>query len=110
MEELEGALQDAGWSLAPSDAPNVVSTAVKRIDTGVFSDIDATLDLAPLDGRFVRVYVHAVRRNVLGGRSKLPYLSKGLRDRALADVTKALASRGLIALDAPRDRDEEATD
>ncbi|MEL6616410.1 MAG: hypothetical protein AAFQ43_11775, partial [Bacteroidota bacterium] len=88
----------------------VISTEPRRIDTGIFSTVDASLDLAPLNGRFVRVYVHAVRRNVFGSRSKQPYLSRGLRQRALGDITEALAARGLVALDAPRERDEEATD
>ncbi|OZC02509.1 hypothetical protein [Rubricoccus marinus] len=109
-EELVAALREAGWAVVPPDAGNVISTDVRRIETGVFSTVEASLDLAPLNGRFVRVYVHAVRRNVFGSRSKLPYLTRGLRNRALDDVTAALANRGLVALDAPRERDEEATD
>ena len=107
---MRAALAEAGWEEAESDAPNVISTAPRRVASGVFSQVDASLDLAPLDGRFVRVYVHAVRRNVLGSRSKQPYLSPGLRQKALGPITEALASRGLVALDAPRDRDEEVTD
>jgi hypothetical protein len=104
------AAQESGWEIAEPDVDNVVSTGVRRIDTGLFSRVDASLDLAPLDGRFVRVYVHAVRHNAFGARSKQPYLSRGLRDRALREVTEALAAKGLVALDAPRERDEEATD
>ena len=107
---LLAALEEAGWSVAASDVSTVLSTDVRPISTGAFSRVEASLDLAPLNGRFVRVYVHAVRRNVLGGRSKLPYLSRGLRERALAEITASLAARGLAALDAPRERDEEATD
>ena len=104
------AATEAGWTVTESGVRSVVSTAPMRISTGVFSRVDASLDLAPLDGRYVRVYVHAVRRSVFGTRSKLPALSRSLRDRALGDLTRALAARGLTALDAPRDRDEEATD
>ena len=107
---LLDALAEAGWEIAERDAPNVISTEPRRIDSGLFSSVDATLDLAPLGDRFVRVYVHATRRNIFGGRTKQPYLSRGLRRAALAELTDALAKRGLAALDAPRDRDEEATE
>ena len=107
---LLDALGEAGWDLAERDAPGVISTESRRISTGLFSNVDATLDLARFGDRFVRVYVHAMRRNVLGGRTKQPYLSRGLRHAALAELTDALAARGLTALDAPRERDEEATE
>ena len=107
---LREALAEAGWEETEPDAPNVISTEPRRVDTSVFSHVDASLDLAPLGGGFVRVYVHAIRRNVFGSRSKMPYLSPGLRRAALEDITEALASRGLTALDAARERDEDATD
>ncbi|MEM1055459.1 MAG: hypothetical protein AAGI52_08020 [Bacteroidota bacterium] len=107
---LREALADAGWEETEPDAPNVISTLPRRIDTGVFSHVDASLDLAPISGGFVRVYVHAIRRNIFGSRSKQPFLSPGLRQAALADLTEALAARGLTALDAPRERDEDATE
>ena len=111
LEALREAATEAGWELAEADAANVVTTESRRIETGIFSRTDASLDLAPLNGRFVRVHVHAVRRNtVFASRTKQPYLSRGLRERALAHLTDALAARGLVALDAPRERDEEATD
>ena len=109
-DELRAALADAGWTEAEPDAPNVITTEPRRIDSGLFSHVDATLDLAPVGGPYVRVYVHAVRRNVFGSRSKQPYLSRGLRENALRGISDALAARGLVALDAPRERDEEATD
>lgn len=109
-ERLAAALGEAGWTLAESDAPNVLTTEPRLIDRGVFSRTEVSLDLAPLNDRFVRVYVQAVRWNVFGARSKPPYLSTGLRRRALSELTDALRSRGLVALDAPRERDEEATE
>ena len=108
--DLRAALTEAGWEEAPSGADNVITTAPREIDAGLFSTTEATLDLAPLNDRFVRVYVHAIRRNVFGSRSKQPYLSPGLRKKALGPLTEAMAGRGLIALDEPRERDEEATD
>ena len=108
--DLRAALAESGWEEVTSDVDNVLSTAPRRVDTGVFSRTDASLDLAPLNGRFVRIYVHAVRRNVFGSRTKQPFLSRGLREKALGSLTEALAARGLAALDAPRERDEEATD
>ncbi|MEM6325557.1 MAG: hypothetical protein AAF791_00430 [Bacteroidota bacterium] len=109
-QHLRDALTEAGWTETEQDAPNVISTEPRRIATGFLSRTDATLDLAPISGRFVRVYVHAIRTNVFGARSKQPYLSRGLREDALASLTEAMAARGLIALDQPRERDEDATE
>lgn len=109
-DELRAALADAGWTEAEADAPNVITTELRRIDSGLFSHVDAMLDLAPVGGPYVRVYVHAFRTNVFGARSKQPYLSPGLRRAALGDLTDALSRRGLVALDQPRERDEDATE
>ncbi len=71
---------------------------------------EAALDLVPLDGGFVRVYVRAQKRSLLGGRGKVFALDGRLRRVVLRDLTEALEAQGLVPLDAPRERDEEATD
>ena len=110
-DRLREATEVAGWTLAPSLDPAIVTTAPRRVDTGLFSRTDAALDLVPLDGGFVRVYVRAERRSlVFGGRSKVYALDGALRQSVLGSLSEALAERGLVPLGTPRDRDEDATE
>lgn len=104
---LTEAVVEAGWALVPPSAPGVVSTAPRLFDDGLTARTEAELDLVPLDGGFVRVYVRAERRALLGGRTKVYALSPELRDSILAPLSEALAAHGLTALGAPRDRDED---
>ena len=115
---LRSAAVAAGWTPVPSLAPGVVTTAARPISGGL-SRTTAALDLVPVDDRsdiggaraqFVRVVVRAEKRSFLGGRTKVYSLNGGLRQTLLAPITEALAARGLVALGAPRDRDEDATD
>lgn len=111
MADLREAVEAAGWTLTPSVDPAVVSTDVRRVGTGLFSRTDAALELVPLDGGYVRVYVRAESRSLLfGGRSKVYALDGDLRRSVLGSLSEALAERGLVPLGTPRDRDEDATD
>ncbi len=110
VEQLTEAARVAGWTVAPSLDPSIVTTQPRRVGTGVFSKTDAALDLVPLDGGFVRVYVRAERRSFLGSRSKVYALDGDLRRSVLEALSEALAERGLVPLGTPRDRDEDATD
>ena len=110
-QRLEQAALEAGWNVRPSPlSPAVVSTEERRVNEGFFSTVDAALDLVPLDGGFVRIYVRGRKRSFLGGRSKVYALSSALRREILGPVTAALAERGLVAIDAPQERDEDATE
>lgn len=109
-DRLRDAVLEAGWRLAPSMGPAVISTEARQVEEGITSSTDAALDLVSLDGGFVRIYVRAEKRSVFGGRSKVYALSPGLRDAILQPLSEALASRGLVALRTPRDRDEDATE
>lgn len=103
---LSRAVTAAGWTLAPADAPGMVTTERRAVG----GRTEAALDLVPLDGGFVRVYVRAQKRSLLGGRGKVFALDGRLRRVVLRDLTEALEAQGLVPLDAPRERDEEATD
>ena len=107
---LREAAEAAGWGLAPSLDPAVVTTAPREVATGLGSRTQAALDLVPLDGGYVRVYVRAEKRSWLGGRSKVYALDGDLRQSVLGPLSEALSERGLVPLGTPRDRDEDATD
>ncbi|WP_412068564.1 hypothetical protein [Rubrivirga sp. IMCC43871] len=107
---LREAVAAAGWTLAESLDPAIVTTASRDVGAGLTSSTSAALDLVPLDGGFIRVYVRAERRSILGGRSKVYALDGPMRQRILGPLSEALAERGLVPLGTPRDRDEDATD
>ncbi|MEM6287931.1 MAG: hypothetical protein AAF845_12310 [Bacteroidota bacterium] len=107
---LTEAATEAGWEIVPAHAAGMVSTASRPVGDGLASRTEAALDLVPLDGGFVRVYVRAERRSFLGGRSKVYALTPGLREAVLGPLTAALRERGLVVLGTPRDRDEDATE
>lgn len=107
---LQEAASDAGWALAESLDPAVVTTAPRQVASGLGSRTAAVLDLVPLDGGFVRVYVRAEKRSWLGGRTKVYALDGDLRRSVLGPLSTALSERGLVPLGTPRDRDEDATE
>lgn len=107
---LRAAVEAAGWTPAPSLAPAIVSTESREVASGLTSTTRAALDLVPLDGGFVRVYVRAESRSFLGGRSKVYALDADLRRIVLGPLSEALAASGLVPLGTPRDRDEDATE
>lgn len=108
-ERMCEAATEAGWALAPAPTATIVTTAPRQIGGGL-SPTTAVLEMIPLSGDVVRVWVRGESRGVLGGRTKLYALTPSLRERMLGELSTALSARGLRALDAPRDRDEAATD
>ncbi|MEO0557371.1 MAG: hypothetical protein AAF170_04215 [Bacteroidota bacterium] len=108
--QLVNAATEAGWTPVPAESPRIVSTASRPVGQSLLSKTTAALDLVPLDGGFVRVYVRAERHSVLGGRSKVFALTGALRESVLGPISTSLADRGLVALGTPRDRDEDATE
>jgi hypothetical protein len=108
--KLVEAVTAAGWTTVPAESSRVVSTAPRPVGQGLLSKTTAALDFVPLDGGFVRVYVRAEKRSVLGGRSKVFALDGALRQSVLGPISASLAERGLMALGTPRDRDEDATE
>jgi hypothetical protein len=107
---LRAALAEAGWEEAPADAPNVVSTVPRRVSGWGLYRVDVSLDAAPIGEHHVRVFFHPVRSSVLGGQTKLSYLSSGLRRALLPELNAAFARQGFVVLGTPRERDEETVE
>ena len=108
---LTQAATSAGWRVVAGREPAIVTTAPRRVATGLASRTEAFVELVPLSGGFVRVMIRAEKRStIFGGRSKVYALDSGLRDAVLSDLTDALRQRGLVPLGTPRDRDEDATE
>jgi hypothetical protein len=106
-ERIRAALVEAGWTPAEAVVPEAIATAPRTVsDLGLYRT-EVSIDVVPVGGRHVRVFFHPYRRYLTGGRSKVPFLSAGLRRALLPPLNEAFARRGLTALDSPRERDEE---
>lgn len=108
-ERLVEAVKASGWTVGVPQAAGIVTTEARQFSHGFFGETTAVLDLVPLDGGFVRVYVRAESKGLLGGRTKVYALNGELRQIILGPISDALAERRLVPLGTPIDRDEEAT-
>lgn len=106
-ERLRAALAAAGWTEAAPSAPNALSTEPRQLSHWGLWHVVVSLDAVPVGDRHVRVLFHPVRRYITGGRSKIPYLGRGLRRALLPDLNKALEAHGFLPIGTPRERDEE---
>jgi hypothetical protein len=104
---IRAALAEAGWEEAPPASPNVVSTEPRQLSDWGLYRVLVSLDVVPIGSRHVRVLFHPARRYVTGGRSKIPYLSSGLRQALLPELNEAFEMQGLYPIGTPRERDEE---
>ncbi len=106
---LADAVREAGWAIGPPQAPGFVTTEPRFFTHGLFGRTTAVLDLVPLNGGFIRVYVRAESKGLLGGRTKVFALNSDLRHLILGPISESLTKRRMVPLGTPKDRDEEAT-
>jgi hypothetical protein len=109
LVRIREAVREAGWVLAEPKAPNVVSAENRTIGRWGLYRIDVALDVLPVGSGYVRVIFHPYRRFFTGGRSKIQYLSAGMRRKLLPDLVDALDKQGLAMLGTPIERDREQT-
>ncbi|MEP0546221.1 MAG: hypothetical protein ABJF88_04765 [Rhodothermales bacterium] len=109
-ERIRMALAEAGWDEAPPASPNAVSTEGRQLSDWGLYRVLVSLDVVPIGDHHVRVLFHPVRRYFTGGRSKIPYLSSGLRQALLPELNEAFEAQGLYPIGTPRERDEEDLD
>jgi hypothetical protein len=106
---LRTALTQAGWTLAPADAPGAVTTEARTFRTWGLYRVEMSLEAVPIGGHHVRVYVHAHRQYVTGSRSKIPYLRRSLARAVFPDLNEAFTEQGLTFLGTDVQRDRVAT-
>jgi len=104
LERIERALINAGWSLAPRPTPNVVATERRKLSDWGLYKVEAYLEAAPLGGEHVRVFVHPQRRYLTGGRTKMPFLARSLRQTIMSDLNESFEKQGLIVARSARER------
>ncbi len=109
LKRIEKATRAAGWEIAEPDAPNVVSTEVRTIRRWGIYRINMSIDVLPMGSNYVRVIFHPYRKFFTGGRSKVHYLSPGVRRNVVPALAVALEEQGLELVDTLRQRNKDQT-
>jgi hypothetical protein len=104
-EALREALSEAGWTVVPSPAQNVLATEPRTFRRWGIYRTEVELEVAPVAGPYVRVLIHPYRKFFTGGRSKIPYLRRGLAREVLEPLTDALDAAGLVYVGTAQQRD-----
>jgi hypothetical protein len=93
---IEDAVTSAGWTLDEPDAPNVVSTEEATVTHWGLYKVVVSLDVVPINNEHVRVFVHPYRVYIWGSRSKMPYMSRRIRNFVIPDLSETLADHGIV--------------
>jgi hypothetical protein len=107
-ENIETALQESDWELAPASAPNVVATESRQINNWGLYRVIVSLEIIPVGGDYVRVYIHPYRKFFTGSRSKIPFLRANLRRSVLTELNTAMEAQGLHVIGTAIQRDRLA--
>ena len=70
-------------------------------------DVRVSIDVIPINQKFVRVYVHPYRQYFYGSRSKMSYMNRRVREYVFPDLAEAFESRGIVPLGAPQGSESE---
>ena len=106
--DVRAALVAAGWTVGAPSAEGFVTTEERVLGERLLYRVVASLDVALIGDRAVRVYVHPYRRYVTGNRSKLGFLSAGMEQDILPDLREALEARSIVPIGTAQERDERA--
>ncbi len=92
---IERALVAADWTVTEGITDNVVATEPRQFRSWGIYSVEIELEVVPLAGDHVRVFVNPYRHFYQGTRRKVPYLRKSWARSALKDLSNALESEGL---------------
>lgn len=92
---IERALESADWTVRDAVTDNVVATEPRSIRSWGIYSVEVELEIVPLAGDHVRVFVNPYRHFFQGTRRKVPYLRKSWARSSIRDLTEALETEGL---------------
>ncbi len=104
---IQAALTEAGWTETGAAAPNVISTEPRFVSNWGLFRTAVRLDVAPIGEHHVRVIFTPTRHSVFGGRTKIGYLSSGVRRAILPQLNAAFEQQGFVVLGTAQERDED---
>ena len=102
---VERALERTRWEVRPSTTPNVIATDTVTLRRWGLYSVEVSLEVAPIDDRYVRVLVHPYRHYFTGGRRKIPYFKRSLRRQILPELSAAFEAEGLQVMGSSVERD-----
>ncbi len=95
-ERISAAFEDAGWELAEESLPPAIATVPRTHRNWGLYRVTLWVEAVPMGQDHVRLLIHPYREYVWGRRSKMPYLSSGIRRSLVADLDKAFAAHGFV--------------
>ena len=105
---IERALQNADWELAEATTDNVVATRPRTIRSWGIYSVEVELEVVPLAGDHVRVFVNPYRHFFQGTRRKVAYVRTSWARSAVKDLTETLDEEGLAFRGTAQSRDKAA--
>ena len=109
LQRIEHALIDAGWTIVPSPANNVIATDQRQVRQWGLYSVMVSLEAVDIGGDHVRLLVHPYREYIWGTRSKIPFLNPAIRRSIMRDLDNAMADQSLTAVGTGMSRDRERT-
>ena len=108
MDRIKAGLDAAGWSVTDAATPNVIAAESRKFrEWGLYS-IVVDLEVAPVGGNYIRLFVHPYRIYFTGSKRKIPYLRGSLARSVLKDLHEAFAEQGLEHIGTAQTRDRRA--
>jgi len=105
MDRIKQGLREAGWTISESVTPNVVAAESRKFrEWGLYS-IEVELEVAPVGGNYVRLFVHPFRIYFTGAKRKIPYLRGSLARSVLKDLHESFEAQGLEHIGTAQTRD-----
>ena len=103
---IVAALKDAGWDTVATSVPNAIATEEKVLSNWGLYKVTASLEVTPLGQDHVRVFIHPYRRYVVGGKGKIPFLTRRIRSQFLPELNDAFEGQGFAIAGTPFERDD----
>ena len=108
LVRIRAGLEAAGWRVSEAVTPNVIAADSRKFrEWGIYS-IEVDLEVAPVGGNYVRLFVHPYRIYFTGSKRKIPYLRGSLARSVLKDLHEAFAEQGLEHIGTAQTRDRRA--
>jgi hypothetical protein len=108
LARIERALVASDWTVTDGITDNVVATEPRAFRSWGLYSVEIELEVVPMAGNHVRVFVNPYRHFYQGTRRKVPYLRKSWARSALKDLSDALESEGLAYEGTAMERAQEA--
>ncbi|MEM1126463.1 MAG: hypothetical protein AAGI71_07415 [Bacteroidota bacterium] len=95
-EAVEAAFQANGWTLRTPPAENTVATMPRTVSRWGLYVVRVDVEAILMGQGRVRLLYHPTRHLVIGGRGKMPFLTRRLQRTVAEPLETALEAEGLV--------------